>query len=297
MRMSHKQAVGAIALILTASTSFWAQEPSSSPQKTLTYCVVGTGQTHIFSDRGQLLKAPKPGEPFFGQDAFYQRPKPSYRDNGDGTISDLNTGLMWVQARGRESPVERRRRGASPNCRVGGHADWRMPTIKELYSLINFNGGFHPEGNSTPYLDTKYFRFVYGDQSRGERAIDCQDWSATEYVSTTMNGNPTVFGVNFADGRIKGYPKQRRGTRRHDDAQAVRPLRPRQSRLRQKRLPRQRRRHHHRPRHGPDVVQGRQQNGHELGGRAGVGPGEERREIPRPQRLAAAQRQGTSEHR
>ena len=26
-----------------------------------------------------------------------------------------------------------------------------------------------------------------------------------------MNGNPTVFGVNFADGRIKGYPKQRRG--------------------------------------------------------------------------------------
>ena len=86
-----------------------------------------------------------------------------------------------------------------------------MPTIKELYSLISFNGGFHPEGNSTPYLDTKYFRFVYGDQSKGERPIDCQDWSATEYVSTTMDGNPTVFGVNFADGRIKGYPKQRRG--------------------------------------------------------------------------------------
>jgi hypothetical protein len=26
-----------------------------------------------------------------------------------------------------------------------------------------------------------------------------------------MNGNPTVFGVNFADGRIKGYPKLRPG--------------------------------------------------------------------------------------
>ncbi|GAF95222.1 unnamed protein product, partial [marine sediment metagenome] len=29
--------------------------------------------------------------------------------------------------------------------------------------------------------------------------------SSTEYVSTTMNGDHTVFGVNFADGRIKGY--------------------------------------------------------------------------------------------
>ena len=36
--------------------------------------------------------------------------------------------------------------------------------------------------------------------------IDAQDWSATEYVSTTMQGDETVFGVNFIDGRIKGYP-------------------------------------------------------------------------------------------
>ena len=92
--MVHEQAVAAIALILTVSTSFWAQEPSSGPQKTLTYCVVRTGQTHIFSDRGQLLKVPKPGEPFFGQDAFFEGLKPSYRDNGDGTVTDLNTGLM-----------------------------------------------------------------------------------------------------------------------------------------------------------------------------------------------------------
>jgi len=35
--------------------------------------------------------------------------------------------------------------------------------------------------------------------------IDAQYWSSTEYVSTTMNGSPTTFGVNFADGRIKGY--------------------------------------------------------------------------------------------
>ena len=31
----------------------------------------------------------------------------------------------------------------------------------------------------------------------------------TKYVSTTMGGNETLFGVNFADGRIKGYPATR----------------------------------------------------------------------------------------
>ena len=61
--------------------------------------------------------------------------------------------------------------------------------------------------NSRPYLDTRYFDFAYGDESKGDRIIDCQDWSATPYVGKTMDGNATVFGVNFADGRIKGYPK------------------------------------------------------------------------------------------
>ena len=40
----------------------------------------------------------------------------------------------------------------------------------------------------------------------GERIIDAQMATSTIYVSTTMNGDETMFGVNFADGRIKGYP-------------------------------------------------------------------------------------------
>jgi hypothetical protein len=83
-----------------------------------------------------------------------------------------------------------------------------MPSIKELYSLINFNGACRmEEADSTPYIDTKAFEFRYGQPSKGERIIDCQDWSATTYVGLTMDGSPTAFGVNFADGRIKGYPK------------------------------------------------------------------------------------------
>ena len=83
-----------------------------------------------------------------------------------------------------------------------------LRTIKELYSLIDFRGGFSiTEADSVPFIDTDYFEFFYGDESAGERLIDVQVWSATEYVSTTMHGDATVFGVNFADGRIKGYPR------------------------------------------------------------------------------------------
>lgn len=187
---------------------------NAAPQKTeqkpaLPYCVVDTDQTTCY-DNSRKITPPIPGQPFYGQDAQHKTCQPAYKDNGDGTITDLNTGLMWVKARGSKVTWNAAIEGKA-KCHVGGHSDWRVPTIKELYSLITFNGGFCPEGGSIPYIDTKYFNFVYGDPAKGEREIDCQDWSATEYVSTTMNGNATVFGVNFADGRIKGYPKMRPG--------------------------------------------------------------------------------------
>ena len=85
--------------------------------------------------------------------------------------------------------------------------------VEKLYSLIDFRGtdpsGY--EGTSTdgitPFINTNYFAFGFGDTSAGERLIDAQYWSSTEYGSTTINGAATAFGVNFADGRIKGYPR------------------------------------------------------------------------------------------
>ena len=186
-----------LSVALLVATGFCAEKP---------YVVVGTGQTKCYDNRGEIAP-PKLGQPFYGQDAQYPGTVPSYKDNGDGTVSDLNTGLIWVKARGEKISWDAAVAGAKA-CRTGGYDDWRLPTIKELYSLINFNGGCAGTvANSTPYIDTKSFDFVYGDESKGFRIIDCQDWSATEYIGTTMNGNPTAFGVNFADGRIKGYPK------------------------------------------------------------------------------------------
>ena len=175
----------------------------------LTYPIVDTGQTECYGDRGEV-EAPGPGRAFHGQDAQYVGLAPSYRDNGDGTVTDLNTGLMWQQDAGGKMSFAQAKAGAE-GCRLGGYRDWRLPRIKELYSLIDFTGSTgRSAATSVPYIDTDTFAFQYGDVT-GERFIDSQFCSSTEYVHTTMGGNHTVFGVNFADGRIKCYPSSRVG--------------------------------------------------------------------------------------
>ena len=182
------------------------------PCRAKNYPIVDTGQERCFDSRLEI-KYPKVGEPFFGQDAQYLGSQPAYRDNGDGTIEDLVTGLMWQKNPGPKRTFDEAVAGAS-SCRVGGYDDWRLPNIKELYSLILFSGeDVNPSVADTselnPFINTDCFQFAYGDPDRGERVIDSQAATSTKYVSTTMNGNETMFGVNFADGRIKGYPAGR----------------------------------------------------------------------------------------
>ena len=182
----------------------------SQPEKDkVPYIIVDTGQIRCY-DNYTEIPYPKTNSEFFGQDANYYGNQPAYKDNGDGTVTDLNTGLMWTQDPGSKKTYKQAVADAS-RCQVGGYRDWRLPTIKELYSLILFTGtdphpGSRNSNNQKPFIDINVFRFQYGKYSMGERIIDSQYATCTLYGSTTMDGNKTMFGVNFADGRIKGYP-------------------------------------------------------------------------------------------
>jgi hypothetical protein len=187
----------------------------------LRYPIVDTGQTSCF-DLASATAFPAAGAPLYGQDAQFDGNQPSYTRSADGlTVLDDVTGLTWQQtpdtngdgtidASDKLTWAEVQARPAALNAaNYGGYNDWRLPTIKELYSLMNFMGTDVGAGADvatlTPFLDRAYFDFGYGDTAAGERVIDAQFASSTLYVSTTMLGDATLFGVNFADGRIKGY--------------------------------------------------------------------------------------------
>lgn len=171
----------------------------------ITYPIIGTSQKDFFDERKVCRTAPtSPSDDFYGQDPNYDSIAPKYINNGDGTITDVNTGLMWQASRGEKVSVMTGISQAS-SFTLAGYSDWRMPTVKELYSLIQFTGkSASTAAACIPYIDTNYFEIVFGDAT-GARVIDGQDYSATIYVSSVFNGMKADFGVNFIDGRIKGY--------------------------------------------------------------------------------------------
>jgi len=176
----------------------------------LSYPLVDTGVVTFYSN-DEIIQAPSEEDDFYGQDATYHGNVPSYIDNSDDTITDNVTGLMWQQDMGSKMTYEDAASEAETST-LGGYDDWRLPSIKELYSLIQFTGdGGGETAGDNRYIDTDYFIQPLGDTSIGEREIDAQTWSKTIYVGETMNGDKTVFGVNFIDGRIKGYPYYKKG--------------------------------------------------------------------------------------
>jgi hypothetical protein len=187
----------------------------------LSYVVVDTGQDSCYDDSG-VISPPGLGEPFYGQDAQHVGTQPNYVLSGNGlTVYDVNTGLTWMQDPdlGGDGHIDEDDKLTYDQAQLypdtlnaqnyGGYGDWRVPTIKELYSLIDFRGKDpRPEDPSgeAPFIDTTYFAFAYGDVSAGERIIDSQWATSTLCLDPVMSGQTAMFGVNFADGRIKGYP-------------------------------------------------------------------------------------------
>lgn len=171
---------------------------SNSPTlETNNYVLNATGQESIYSDDGVELFSLNQGDSLWGQDAHYLKGrKMAFQKNEDGTITDINTGLMWQAV-----PTSKGYdwQGAFDYCEdlnLGGYNDWRMPTAKELFSISDFSEGW-------PYLNSDLFSIINPNSIEKDE----QYWSSNKYVGRTEIGQyNAAFGVNHATGHIKAYP-------------------------------------------------------------------------------------------
>lgn len=219
--MLHRFVV-VISLISLLSAGCLTADRAVFAAQAATYPIVDTGQTACYNDDGPAISCPTAGQAFYGQDAQFDGNQPSYTLSADGlTVTDNVTGLTWTQSPDLDGDgnididdkltfAEAKAYPDTLNAgNFGGYSDWRLPTIKEIYSLMDFRGT-DPTGSGTtgliPFIDTTYFDFAYGDTAAGERNIDAQFWSSNAYVGNVFGHQSAAFGLNLADGRIKGYP-------------------------------------------------------------------------------------------
>ena len=110
---------------------------------------------------------------------------PRFIDNGDGTVTDTKLGLMWSKATITEADVTQHQ--AEDLCRelrLADHADWRLPTVDELFALAD-------RSRYNPAIDTEAFP----DTS--------SDWYWTSTITAWSSSR--AWFVGFSDGLASYY--------------------------------------------------------------------------------------------
>ncbi len=74
--------------------------------------------------------------------------------NGDGTVTDTETGLMWQQNGAESEMIWKESLAYCEDLSLAGHEDWRMPTIRELSSLADLSK-YLPAAETEYFPDTK----------------------------------------------------------------------------------------------------------------------------------------------
>jgi len=127
------------------------------------------------------------------QDSNYTINPQSFTDNGDGTITDNVTGLMWQKVDNGESTWPVAVTNAA-GVTTGGYNDWRLPTPSELSSIQNYN-------NNQPALDPTYFSSapvtLTNCTTNGTTTITC---ASTAQLPTGTPASMSISGPNIPAG-------------------------------------------------------------------------------------------------
>ncbi len=122
----------------------------------------------------------------------------NYVINGDGTVTDISTGLMWQQETGSNLKWGEAL-DYCENLILAGYDDWRLPNRNELQSLVDYN-------TCSPAIDTTAFPDTV--------LYSC--WSST---TQTHNNSDSAWHVDFLQGWIpffsshKSFPYRVRAVR------------------------------------------------------------------------------------
>jgi len=168
--------------------------------------ILKTGQTQCWDSAGTEITCAGTGH----DGEFQKGTAQNYADNGDGTITDRATGLMWerlgsfdfVANPGDPHDVDNNtytwaqafQKIADLNtANFAGHMDWRLPNVMELESLAVF--GMVTSRRPGPEIPAVVHAFSNGvdsfTRSNGY-------WSSTTGLSLTGQAN----GVNFLQGGV-----------------------------------------------------------------------------------------------
>ena len=185
-----------------ASEIFEAEAESETVSVGYTYPIVDTNQGLCY-DGTERIDCPAEGEAFYGQDSQYTGITPSYTDNGDGTITDNVTGLVWTQEISSYAMPWSDAAGYCESLETGSVTDWRLPSVKELWSLRDYSQGW-------PWVDTDYF-YLVGD---GSDLAQHHSWTnnlyliESDYQNQQVEGDPAWI-VNDWTGHIKAMSGSR----------------------------------------------------------------------------------------
>jgi len=118
---------------------YWSATTQSSSPSALKACFRNNQITVGDKDEKNYVRAVRGRTLEFGH----------FRDNGDGTVTDITTGLMWEQTETRTMTWEKAL-AYSEDLDLAGFRDWRLPTIRELSRLVD-------DSRREPSIDTAYF--------------------------------------------------------------------------------------------------------------------------------------------